>query len=133
MRISDWSSDVCSSDLLEKARISEASGPGLAVERLDGFGVGDPGVVARGARRQRLLRHERQQFGPARLVDAVTLGGRDREMAVHVAQCLDEAGGGCLLALSVLRYSHGARAETGRRSCRERVGQYVELLVVSGT
>src|SRR3546814_17590285 len=105
MRISDWSSDVCSSDLLEKARISEASGPGLAVERLDGFGVGDPGVVARGARRQRLLRHERQQFGPARLVDAVTIGGRDREMEVPVAHCHHEAGGGGLAALLCLLHA----------------------------
>src|SRR3546814_5738272 len=41
MRISDWSSDVCSSDLLAPARMrSTASGSFLLINNLIGLGVG---------------------------------------------------------------------------------------------
>src|SRR3546814_20751028 len=97
MRISDWSSDVCSSDL-------------LAVE------------VDRG------VHHvvDRSNRAPG-CVDDATGVGRDGDPA---ATPLEQGQPEPLLDLADLG-RQGRLAEIGRASCGERVGQYVEFLVVA--
>src|SRR3546814_19002557 len=91
MRISDWSSDVCSSDL-----------------------VGQDQVEAAPAFDQRL--------GLERV------GAGDR-MVPQFAHRIDRRGED---ARVVLDDQDVERVEIGRASCRERVGQYVEISVVAG-
>src|SRR3546814_18402395 len=111
MRISDWSSDVCSSDLLEAfllRRIEEAAG----VDEHDvGAGIVGRKAIAVGA-----------QFGQdafavdQRLAAAERGGvGEQFEFPGHL-QCR-------LAAAAHLQAPH--RAEIGRESCRERWCQYV--------
>src|SRR3546814_15412824 len=113
MRISDWSSDVCSSDLLAHRRRHRAAQADEPCRQADGDGVHlreatvdavddvEPVVLAElhlGQQRA-ALRHQR----PARL-------GEDRH-------------GGAQLQL----------LQIGRASCRERVCQYVYISVVAGS
>src|SRR3546814_12375130 len=92
MRISDWSSDVCSSDLAEIVRaVAPAGGPDPPGQRQAG---GDPTPL-----REIGLHHRQAPFD----------------------QCRVEGG----IAHQVLA------GEIGRASCRERVGQYVEISVVA--
>src|SRR3546814_20296117 len=104
MRISDWSSDVCSSDLLPLRYATRVPG--------DGFGVpgGDWG-------RDPLCRYGpfRAQGGGPELVDA--------GLSVPDAQLY---GSGRAAA----RHTRSGR-EIGRASCRERVCQYVSISVVA--
>src|SRR3546814_4881387 len=63
MRISDWSSDVCSSDLQLKDRKADA--PTSIAERDPGFrGGGPPGESVRGGRQPRHHRQRRQPPHP---------------------------------------------------------------------
>src|SRR3546814_9837886 len=98
MRISDWSSDVCSSDLRERER------PGERLGRARKLAVAAEHAVA-----------GEQGHG----------GGAGREAALHrqrfphwIAFVLGEAEG-------VLARRAEGGAEIGRASCRERVCQYV--------
>src|SRR3546814_13586508 len=100
MRISDWSSDVCSSDLLEAAR--EAYEALVALSRMPGNGPGAAGRVADAA------------FNL--ITDLCESDGLSAAQIIY-----DE-----LTGLSVANdHDPAIRLEIGRASCRERVCQYV--------
>src|SRR3546814_18420562 len=99
MRISDWSSDVCSSDLhAERARQHGGAVRQDVAEQV----VGDDDVELLG------LAHE--------LHGAV--------VGVHVGQ-LDSGILGVVQLLHLFAPQHAAFHQIGRASCRERVCQYV--------
>src|SRR3546814_18009854 len=122
MRISDWSSDVCSSDLLrrEGAGFGElafdqgACGDGGGVEnavRVDiGGGVPEADLAVRAAREDdgKFLREgdEAFQYGA---------------LAADGVPCADRVAGGGKARLPLAVIAH---AEIGRASSRERVSQY---------
>src|SRR3546814_3160584 len=102
MRISDWSSDVCSSDLL-------VGFAGMSVALID---TGDGLVLVDGAL---------PQAAPAILVNVRKLGfdPKDIKFILSTEPHFDHAGG-----LAALARDTGAM-EIGRAACRERVCQYV--------
>src|SRR3546814_11790470 len=102
MRISDWSSDVCSSDLL-----GEELG---ALVGADHVGQADRRVLV-GRRAVARLAEDGNRRGVDHPLDAL-------------AQCRCHQAAGSL--------DVGADQEIGRASCRERVCQYVWLSVVAG-
>src|SRR3546814_7453123 len=103
MRISDWSSDVCSSDLL-----TVDSGVGLnAVEQL---GLHDGGVDLRQVHR---------------LVDVVLELCRVDAVVARLRQIEAGTAGRAQLGDHLLVVGAGYLDEIGRASCRERVCQYV--------
>src|SRR3546814_15049431 len=86
MRISDWSSDVCSSDLLDladvAAMIEVEQAADLLVVAADAageFNLGDA-FLAHGLVERQLGRHQRRQHGPA--VAAAPIRGRSEERRV---------------------------------------------------
>src|SRR3546814_11257447 len=97
MRISDWSSDVCSSDLIDRQSDRRAGG--------------------RSNTRQAAARRARIDVGRGRLD-----GGR-RGAAVAVRAASGSGGARDAAALD-------ACLQVGRASCRERVCQFVYVLVV---
>src|SRR3546814_18120713 len=102
MRISDWSSDVCSSDLL-----AEHSGQGLAADRIDGGGPA-------------FLRHRRAFLGEFSAVDKA--GGAER---FQIIMGLRPAGGGDA-AIALLRPQRSEERRVGKESfstCRVRWAQ----------
>src|SRR3546814_16562488 len=103
MRISDWSSDVCSSDLLDPAEI-EIDPPPLT-ERC-GWHV-DRACVGGGA---------------GKVADAVV---------GVVAQALELRQHGLRRCAAAWLEGDGPRPQLGRASCRERVCQYVLISVVA--
>src|SRR3546814_14984149 len=105
MRISDWSSDVCSSDLLTEACSLRLSGEPRPQDV--------QGVADRRERIAQLVREDRQEFVLALIVEAQTLFGfgKVEEIAAD-------------LVLATTRPQCGVH-EIGRASCRERVCQYV--------
>src|SRR3546814_2156396 len=108
MRISDWSSDVCSSDLLARADLQF---PALAAAADVDFGarLGEGEVAGPEAQRQVLDSEE----GPAE-------GGQRTLQVPHVAFLVDHQP----LDLMEHRRVRGI-VKIGRASCRERVCQYV--------
>src|SRR3546814_13145688 len=103
MRISDWSSDVCSSDLVAVWHSPSGTPPG------DGSALGGP---QEGRPLAAAVEHE---------VGAGGVGGERAGQEDHGAGDVvgrAEPGGG-----------HGG--EIGRASCRERVCQYVSISVVA--
>src|SRR3546814_9547574 len=98
MRISDWSSDVCSSDLVRVASDDERAGPGYAILIYSAIGL----VIA--------------ALGPA-YAQYVTLRSANARIAPMLPQTVGE-----WTALSdgdnPLRWH-----QIGRASCRERVGR----------
>src|SRR3546814_16332014 len=117
MRISDWSSDVCSSDLLRKIADAESRAP---VHRHVGDVVaiqGDPAVVGR------------NEAG-----DDIEAGGLSRAVGTEQADRLSALQGQShtaqnrplLEALAMLSTARPAvSVKIGRASCRARVCQYV--------
>src|SRR3546814_13514334 len=116
MRISDWSSDVCSSDLIRYARAvldgdlgarGEGQGEGNAIRPID---VGEAGPLVKRGIEQRVAGENQigevavDQVGRTRIGDQAVL-----EAAVGNMQPLGDRDG----------------HEIGRASCRERVCQYV--------
>src|SRR3546814_13324158 len=106
MRISDWSSDVCSSDLADKARgIDEQLGE--AAEGVDG----------ERARKDRRLRSEQRDHRDRRR--------RERDQRRELIEPdLAVAGKGA-------EHQRDQPAEIGRASWRERVWQYVLIVEVA--
>src|SRR3546814_18116875 len=100
MRISDWSSDVCSSDLIERAE-----------ERLGDREPGDGDRVAavHHAREARVGGNYRRGRDVA--AGAQILGERGRDEGVEIEP--------------IEREGHGRKIQIGRASCRESVCQYV--------
>src|SRR3546814_19344903 len=101
MRISDWSSDVCSSDLCDSAQ-----------------------KVHVGARRVPVDRHHRHLSQDQRICRADGGTGADKSLAGAM-------GALCLLLRLLLLDVPDAREEIGRASCRERVCQDVLISVVA--
>src|SRR3546814_4765910 len=95
LRISDWSSDVCSSDLLASCRLAIA--PGFATQLW---------LVASGAPYWRAFPRPTRYWLP---------------LAYRFMPWLADRCG----ALPGHRIGFGGTEEIGRASCRERVGQYV--------
>src|SRR3546814_12420845 len=105
MRISDWSSDVCSSDLIEEGATLEAGGPG----RPDGVEIGyfvKPTLFSNVRNDMTIAREE--IFGPV----VTIIPYEDDEDAIRIANDTD----------------YGL-SEIARASCRERVCQYVYISV----
>src|SRR3546814_17992853 len=118
MRISDWSSDVCSSDLLRKAQLV-----GIANHRNDQplrgrYRDRDIGVIAV----DDLVAFDRS-------VDAGHVTQRQRRRLHENAH---EAQADALLLFEQILVSNAGIHEIGRGSCRERGGQYVKISEVAG-
>src|SRR3546814_11666822 len=120
MRISDWSSDVCSSDLLSSysSRIGEwphkIEYSAAADRSSDGCNATERGMMA--LRKKETDADVCQRF----------FGQLSRTRKID-AQRLQRIGSACLgrsCAITVLGHRH-ATGEIGRASCRERVCQYV--------
>src|SRR3546814_11599733 len=121
MRISDWSSDVCSSDLssllkpaaavLEQALAGIELAPAQIplINNVDVQTPSEPGVI-----KDALVR---QAWHPVRWVE--TLQAMKAQGITHVVEC----GPGKVLAGLTKRIDKDL--EIGRASCRERVCQYV--------
>src|SRR3546814_16595574 len=104
MRISDWSSDVCSSDLQRRGEQPAKQ----------------PRPPARGA--QRLCHHQhREEYLPAMMVDAQrpelheNIARHDQEQRHDISDA----------AIGEIAIAERAGDEIGSESCRERVWQYV--------
>src|SRR3546814_15538518 len=115
MRISDWSSDVCSSDLAAAGQLAPQDGrEGEADEVVEGAArhVGVDQLLVEAARVLESLDHRL-------LGDLVEHHALDVNAVQHVAplHLVDDVPGDCL-ALAI-------RVEIGRASWRERVWQYV--------
>src|SRR3546814_17579421 len=117
MRISDWSSDVCSSDLSDRQDVAVEGVTGVAGAdcHRDRLRQGRQGGARQEGERGPVADEGRQHTGAARL------WGRDRtgrrlDRADDIGLRLDPAGG-----------------ELGRASCRGRVSQYVLNSVVAGS
>src|SRR3546814_21186224 len=111
MRISDWSSDVCSSDLLVPARLQRLDRLFReAAFKAEMAGLGRPRIE--GAREMLAM--------PGRRIDGF--------LQVHaVMHDLEEQlWRPLVLLVATRRYErHGRLAKIGRATCRERVCQYV--------
>src|SRR3546814_16268796 len=104
MRISDWSSDVCSSDLADDADLGAFGGVG-AVDRP--FAVADPGAAAAVLDRP----GHRQNFAaqPARAPGEMGVGRGDRVCLQQQAPDIDDEN----------RQPTTARARLGERGCND--------------
>src|SRR3546814_19204109 len=126
MRISDWSSDVCSSDLLEPL-VREHLVPGAAahLEDLEALGELLVGDVDRGDEAvARVLLHPVEVLEDAGLRGVWACGaqGRDEDVGgapAHYREEVEVGTGG------------GALVQIGRASCRERVCQYEYIAEVA--
>src|SRR3546814_12709810 len=106
MRISDWSSDVCSSDLGHRTQAA----PETRIAVIRGAGKERANAVfERGLSFRRQAPVEAGKLRHAADADAVAEAG-DRDLVTFVEQ----RGNG-----------RACRVEIGRASCRERVGPYV--------
>src|SRR3546814_7823803 len=125
MRISDWSSDVCSSDLPFAFADELIATAGTWVERRAGHGEDLAALVAGEARGD-------QRAGALRRLDhhdAQGEAGNQPVAAREVARLRDGAerhlGGDGAVAAALGVEIRVLRRKIGRASCRERVGQYV--------
>src|SRR3546814_17557266 len=105
MRISDWSSDVCSSDLLA-----------LVVDRRHAHG------------RDQIVR-----LATERLRQRPEVGGCWQVYAANIVRDAVSPHVLALAGLLAQKDRRLPRQEIGRAWCRERVGQYVEISVVAVT
>src|SRR3546814_17741025 len=111
MRISDWSSDVCSSDLLNAVKLHV----GIATD-----------IIANG--KSQITGHQRraETDGKTALLAVTHIFGRGQE----IVDIGDDSLCDCQKSFAVLGCESptlGAleQLEIGRASCRERVGKYV--------
>src|SRR3546814_16387221 len=107
MRISDWSSDVCSSDLVGLLR------GGGAVEIVP---VADAGEIV--AEVQKSVRAERRRF-------AALSGGLRQAQPERGGSGFRHTSVSSLASAAASRQSFTASSEIGRASCRESVCPYV--------
>src|SRR3546814_9462477 len=108
MRISDWSSDVCSSDLLTVAIVGDVLHSRVARSDIHGL--------------RTLGTREIRVVAPPTLIPAGI-----REMGVKVFHDLDEglAGVDVVMLLRLQKERMLGAFQIGRASCRERVCKYV--------
>src|SRR3546814_11715415 len=127
MRISDWSSDVCSSDLMESALVIHLAAAFYPVAQIDIVEIGQP--------READLFEHRQRSEAARLCLRIKEGIDRRE---RPRQMIDDGDSEQLFAVAKTPVAHiqqrefeegvegiGILWKIGRASCRERVGQHV--------
>src|SRR3546814_17368784 len=120
MRISDWSSDVCSSDLLDSAQnpatiIGAQESPGLEAFAALGLAAFHHLAAGIGGVVERAPAH-----GDGSIVDAVFVPGF-RQVALFESHLLDMVG----QALARQRREFAAEIEIGRATCRDRGCKYV--------
>src|SRR3546814_11279167 len=120
MRISDWSSDVCSSDLAVKVAEAESFTIGQSYERaVDLIMAAKGNVTVVGGRFSRhvagMLASYLAQLRPG-------ISAQDI-LSVESFDSLPDMGRRAVLV--VFDYRRHQTNELGRASCRERVGQYV--------
>src|SRR3546814_13263195 len=111
MRISDWSSDVCSSDLFES--------------RVAGVTRAEPMTVFR---EHRLI--DRREDHSRRLPNDTIIRRRDAQWAHFTIALGDIDPPHWTRAVTAFRHALD-QTEIGRASCRERVCQYVKISVVA--
>src|SRR3546814_16979119 len=113
MRISDWSSDVCSSDLVRKREIDANRGTAGAQSEINL--LGERGRVTVSEHGNEILEIELSAFVfERRPVDLQRLQ--------PTGKAFDRTGAEPQQTLESVRGAQGVR-EIGRASCRERVGQ----------
>src|SRR3546814_13776346 len=127
MRISDWSSDVCSSDLRESEPVGDAAGerlPAFGTDRATAVGVGCAHVIPPEAKRRSrdrglaLLVLE----GAEKLLDRT--GSRRRRRVRLVAVVAAHPLHLVLHVSLIAAFRHGVeRGKMGKATCRERVCQ----------
>src|SRR3546814_12111286 len=118
MRISDWSSDVCSSDLAEAEQACNAVG--------EAFGLADVEAARHlESRRRRVVDHDRQH--------GVAVGLGDQPVETYRAifgPAIGPAFGNLGLPGNREAFAVTLKGQQiGRASCRERVCQYVSISV----
>src|SRR3546814_15839960 len=101
MRISDWSSDVCSSDL---AGWNDFTDGYAAIERRD-------------------LPAAQKSLSAISALHAASQAARDTQTSSYLAILEDDLGG--LLAIKQGKLDSGVETKIGSASCRERVCRYV--------
>src|SRR3546814_14587936 len=106
MRISDWSSDVCSSDLTYREMVAAMLAEVRAGRRVCGAFYGHPGVFAR-------VPHKAIAQARAEGFEAHMEAGVSAEDCLYADLGIDPGEVGC------------QHYEIGRASCRERVWKYV--------
>src|SRR3546814_19203837 len=117
MRISDWSSDVCSSDLISQYRAMQKHWFQSRLRQL--------GKTQRG-----LAKH--MGLDPSRVTEILNKSrGIKIEEAVEMADYLETSLDDLVTRLGSA-VARGVR-EIGRASCRERVGRYVSISGVAGS
>src|SRR3546814_11946948 len=114
MRISDWSSDVCSSDLAERG--AAPGPPGHQLERPGGDLLAGPGDA------------DDDALAPSLVSTFKGLPHR-----LHVADALEGVVGAAAGQLDQMRHQVALDVQIGRASCRERECQNVSISVVAGS
>src|SRR3546814_13983213 len=111
MRISDWSSDVCSSDLLEWEKLAKSSGASSRDEILADIGLG-----------KRLAAVVARRFAPENAILATTAAAVDEITATTSAPILIKGNEGQAVQLAPCcgPLPGAAIIELGRASLRER-------------
>src|SRR3546814_13217228 len=132
MRISDWSSDVCSSDLLASGDrgIAQLLRP---CQPVVGHAILLPFAEAYSVVAEQLARaRPGDVVDEQALLDAALVEGRQAYLLRRISSAA--AIGKLLFAngLSLMRHMGLAEEEIGRASCRERVGRYGEWPVGGG-
>src|SRR3546814_17731609 len=126
MRISDWSSDVCSSDLSTDISVQQAASGEIAHQRADAAGPG--GRLGAGPHAV----DQRAEPRPGDAHDVADLVGKAAPRLVAVlrrrepgAEEQDEAGGLMMFAHRLAQPVLGDAADTaGRSACKERGCKY---------
>src|SRR3546814_14328199 len=117
MRISDWSSDVCSSDLLIEQKINafDQAAP------LQGWDLPEAFTTLQRLMEGRMHKHGRREYVQVlRLLETFTLA--DLQAAVEQAIDLGAIGFDAVKHLVLCRIERVPPRQIGSASCRERVG-----------
>src|SRR3546814_18081720 len=128
MRISDWSSDVCSSDLsLPAAGPASAAGEGPALPQMDWsfsgpFGTYDRHALQRGLQVYREVCSTCHSLKYVAFRNLADLGYNEEEVEAIAAEYTVTDGPN---DEGEMFERPGAPSEIGRASCRERVCQYM--------
>src|SRR3546814_4762408 len=122
MRISDWSSDVCSSDLLDLPALDDPAWQKLA--RSTGASSRDE-ILADIGLGKRLAAVVARRFAPEHQLVATTAAAVDEITSARSAPILIQGNEGQAVQLAPCCGPLPGDPKLGRASCRERVCQYV--------